>query len=194
MRTSKRFPKRIVAMSATLILSGVLLAQVPAPPKPGTHQSRGRKPDESRGRTKAGDGRDVPRRLVGPCLRSPRLAAEAFMDQHFEQGLVSHTFAGRDLSRLRHVGFRQSQRDLNAGSPVQSADKARSLRRAPLPKGFGRSPLYKFAARATGPPVRLFAFIHKPRHVNRFFLHSFTPPVPGGPGSPSFARRPSRTQ
>ncbi len=32
MKTSERFPKRIVAMSAALILSGVLLAQVPAPP------------------------------------------------------------------------------------------------------------------------------------------------------------------
>ena len=36
------------------------------------------------------------------------------MHQHFEQGLVSDTFAGRDFSSLRHIGFRQSQRYLNA--------------------------------------------------------------------------------
>lgn len=40
--------------------------------------------------------------------RSSRLATEAFMDQHLEQGLVSHSLAGRDFSGLRYVGFGQS--------------------------------------------------------------------------------------
>ena len=50
------------------------------------------------------------------------------MHQQLKEGLVADALACRELSRLRHVGFWQSQGYLNAGGPVQLADKTRSLR------------------------------------------------------------------
>jgi len=47
--------------------------------------------------------------------------------QHLEQGLVTNALACGELTRLRYVGFGQSQRYLNAGSSVQLADKALSF-------------------------------------------------------------------
>ena len=112
------------------------------------------------------------------------------MHQHFEQGLVTDALACRELSRLRYVKLGQAQRYLNIGDPVQPADKARSLWcDSPLERS-GRFLLYKLATLATGPPVRLFSFIRKLRHVNRFPFHHITPRVPAGPGSPSSAPHP----
>jgi len=115
------------------------------------------------------------------------------MHQHLEQGLVTDALACREFSRLQYVGFGQSQRDLNAGSPVQFADKARPVRRAPPLRRAGRFLLQKLATLATCPPVRLFPFIPELRHVNLFHSHRFIPLAAVGPSSPSSARHPDRT-
>jgi len=125
--------------------------------------------------------------------RSSRLTAEPFMHQHFQQGLATDALACRDLTGFRNIRFGQSQGNLSAGSPVQSADEARSLSCACLLRSFNRFPLYEFAARATGPPVCLFRLVNESRHVPRSLFIDSLPLHPPGrivlfcPASRSYA-------
>ena len=65
------------------------------------------------------------------------------MHQHFEQGLVSDALSRREFARLCDVRLRQAQRYLNAGAPVQLADKTRPFRRGLLFGGARRHFCFK---------------------------------------------------
>ena len=96
------------------------------------------------------------------------------MHQHLEQGLVANALALSQFPRFRHVGLRQSQRNLDALGPVQSADQMRPFRRCSFFEERRGLPFYKFPTLAAGPPVRLFFIACKFRHFHRaLFIASF---------------------
>ncbi len=49
------------------------------------------------------------------------------MDQYFEQRMVSDALPCCEFARLCEIGLRQSQRDLNAGRPVELPEQARAF-------------------------------------------------------------------
>src|ERR1022692_4854830 len=102
----------------------------------------------------------------------PRLALQTLVDEHLEQGLVADALARRQFSSLLHVRTGQSQRDLNAWSPVQLPDQTRSLRHFLF--RVRRFLLQELASVATGPPGGLFVLVCERWWLDRL-LHGFTP-------------------